>query len=135
MSWRFGRGYMFKNLFLLASLLANCLLVYIILQPMRAVTHSDRMTCEQARSEIENKKAVDAYAEANSSSLNMVHSFLTNSDYQLRNIDVSEGKITFVYTSSAFYPSSCGVHVPGFDGGIVRLETDIVDDPKVVTVR
>jgi hypothetical protein len=131
----FGGGFMFRNLFLLASLLANCLLVYIISQPMRAVTDSNRMTCEQARSEIDNKKAVGAYAEANSSSLSKVHSFLTNSDYRLRNIAVSEGKMVFVYTSSALYPSSCGVHVPGFDGGIVRLDTDIAADPKVVTVR
>jgi hypothetical protein len=126
---------MFRNLFLLASLSANCLLVYIMFQPVGAVTHSVRMTCEQARSEIENKRAVSAYAEANSFSLLKVHAFLRNSDYRLRNISAHAGKVLFIYTSSAFYPSSCGVHVPGVDGGIVRIETDIAADPKVIKVH
>jgi hypothetical protein len=126
---------MFRNLFLLASLSANFFLGYIMFQPVGAVTHAEGMTCEQATSEIENKLAVSAYAEANSFSLLKVHAFLRNSDYRLRNIAVNAGKVVFIYTSSAFYPSSCGVHMPGVDGGIVRLETDIAADPKVMKVQ
>ncbi len=122
---------MFKNVILAVSLLANCLLAYIIFKPVRAATSSDRMTCEQARSDTDNKRAVSKYADDHSASFSKVHEFLRNSDYELKNVAVGDGKVAFVYTSSAFYPSTCGIHVPGIDGGIVRIETEIATDPKI----
>jgi hypothetical protein len=92
------------------------------------------MTCEQARSETENKKAVSEYADAHSASFSKAHEFLRNSDYELRTVSVQDGKLTFVYTSSAFYPSTCGIHVPGIDGGIVCIDTEVVVDPRIRSV-
>lgn len=123
---------MFKKVILAVSLLANCLTAYVIFQPASAATISDRMTCDQARSEVENKKAVSAYSKGRD--LAKVHGFLRNSDYALRNVSIRDGKVAFVYTSQAFYPSSCGLHLPGIDGGIVRIETDIAAAPHVVSV-
>jgi hypothetical protein len=102
--------------------------------PGGAATNSDRMTCEQARSDVANKVAVRAYAQSNGASFSKVHAFLRNSDYELRNVSSDDGKLAFVYTSSAFYPSACGVGLPGTDGGIVRVETEIDRDPKIRSV-
>ncbi|OJF98174.1 hypothetical protein AX761_12485 [Rhizobium sp. 58] len=113
------------------SFLANCLLAYIMFQPVSAATGSDRMTCEQARSDADNKRAVSEYADRHNASFSKVHEFLRNSDYELRNVAVLDGKVAFVYTSSAFYPSTCGIHVPGIDGGIVRVETEVATDPRI----
>lgn len=125
---------MFRNAILAASLLANFLLVYIMFQPAGGTTNSTRMTCEQARSGIGSKKAVSEYADRNGLSFSKVHLFLTDSDYELRNITVQDGTVTFVYTSAAFYPSTCGIHLPGIDGGILRIATEITADPKVLSV-
>jgi hypothetical protein len=126
-----GRVLLVQNIVLAISLIANCLVTYIVFQPVNAATGSDRMTCRQARSDIENKRAVSAYADSHSASLTKVHEFLRNSDYELRNVSFRDNSVAFVYTSSAFYPSACGIHVPGIDGGIVRIETDIITDPKI----
>ena len=126
---------MIKTIVLFASLILNGLFTYDVFLPANDATTVDRMTCEQARSDDQNKIAVDAYAEGSGFSLSKVHEYLSVSDYALRNIAVKEGKVTFVYTSSVFYPSACGIHLPGIDGGIVRVETDISSDPKVVAVR
>lgn len=122
---------MLRNVVLAMSVLANCLLVYMAFQPVNPATFSDRMTCAQARSETENKKAVSDYVEGHGWSFSKAHEFLRNSDYELSNVSASDGKLTFVYVSSAFYPSTCGIHVPGIDGGIVRIDTEVVVDPRV----
>lgn len=116
------------------SVLANCVLAYIMFQPAAAATVSDRMTCAQARSDIENKKAVSEYVEGHSGSFPKAHEFLRNSDYELRTLSDRDGKLTFVYASTAFYPSTCGIHVPGIDGGIVRIDTDVDAAPKIRSV-
>jgi hypothetical protein len=123
-----------RNVVLAMSVLANCALAYILFQPVNAATVSDRLTCEQARNDSENKKAVSEYAEGHSWSFSKTHEFLRNSDYELRNVSARDGKLTFVYASSAFYPSTCGIHVPGIDGGIVRIDTEVVVDPRVRSV-
>lgn len=122
---------MVRNVVLAMSVLANCLLAYIMFQPVHTSTHSDRMTCAQARSDTDNKKAVSDYVKGHSWSFSKAHDFLRNSDYELTNLSAVDGKLTFVYVSSAFYPSTCGIHVPGIDGGIVRIDTEVVVDPRV----
>ena len=124
---------MFRNVILAISLLINCLLVYIMFLPASTARNVDRMTCQQARSEIDNKRAVSAYADSHGSSLSKVHNFLVNSDYALRNVAVQGGNVTFVYTAS-FYPSTCGLHLPGVDVSIVRVETEIATDPRIQRV-
>ncbi|SIQ58007.1 hypothetical protein SAMN05880561_103612 [Rhizobium sp. RU33A] len=122
---------MFKNAVLTLSILMNCAIAYLVIAPSIGPAGADKMSCAEARNEIASKEAISAYGKTHGGSLAKVHEFLTNSDYQLRNIDVSNGTVSFVYTSSAFYPSACSLHLPGLDGGIVRVDTDIDGTPSV----
>lgn len=116
---------MFKNAVLALSILLNCIIAYLVFAPSIGPAGANKMSCAEARNDIASKEAISAYGKTHGGSLAKVHEFLTNSDYQLRNIDESNGTLSFVYTSSAFYPSACGLHLPGLDGGIVRVDTDI----------
>ncbi|MFN7091546.1 MAG: hypothetical protein ACK4P4_13410 [Allorhizobium sp.] len=126
---------MFKNAVLALSILLNCVIAYVVFAFPIGSTSEDKISCADARNEIGSKEAVMAYAEKQGGSLAKVHGLLTNSDYQLTNIDISNGTVSFVYTSSAFYPSACGLHLPGLDGGIVRVDTNIAGTPGVLQVR
>lgn len=125
---------MLKNAVLCLSILLNCAIAYVVYAPSIGSTNAEKMTCDQARREIASKAAVQSYSEMHDRSLVTVHAFLTNSDYQLRNIDISNGRMSFVYTSSAFYPSTCGLYLPGLAGGIVSVDTGIVGTPDVLQV-
>jgi hypothetical protein len=129
-----GEGFVFTNIILVVSLIANCLFAYIMFQPVNAATNAVRMTCSQARSDVENKRAVIEFADRNGSSFSKTHEFLRNSDYELRNISIDDGRVVFVYTSSILYTSTCGIHLPGTDGGIVRVGTDLAADPAIRSV-
>jgi hypothetical protein len=126
-----GGNSMFKNAVLALSILLNCVFAYGLFAFSIGSTSADKMSCAEARSQTASKEAVIAYAVKHGGSLVKVHDLLTNSDYRLRNIDVSNGTVSFVYTSSAFYPSACGLHLPGLDGGLVRVNTDIDGNPSV----
>lgn len=93
------------------------------------------MTCAQARNEKDNKGAVRSYAAREKVTISEVHEYLRNSDYELTNIEAADGSLTFTYRSSGFYPSTCGIHLPGIDGGIVHVETDMAIDHTILSVR
>lgn len=123
---------MIKNIVLALSLLINGLVFRAIYYP--PTNSGERMTCDEARSSGANATATAAFAERNSRSLIKTHQFLKNSDYDLRNIGEVDGQLTFVYTAN-FYPSTCGVHLPGIDGSIVRVRTDGTSAPLVKAVN
>lgn len=123
---------MFRNIVLVISLLANAYVAQLVFGGTSS--NAPRMTCEQARGEKESKRALESFAERNGSSLAKLHDYLKNSDYSLRNLHFSEGKVTFVYAAN-FYPSSCGIHWPGLDGNIVRIATDVEIDPKATFIH
>jgi hypothetical protein len=110
---------MLRNLLLLLSLSVNAAIAYVFYHP---TTTGARMTCEQARSDIENKRATEAFAAANNRSVSLTHAFLSNSGFQLRNIDDAGGNLTCIYVVTS-YSATCGLHLPGADGGIVRVRT------------
>jgi hypothetical protein len=112
---------MLKNALLALSLLINGAVAYLYYFPK--VDSGPRMSCEQARRDAENKLATDAFARANGGSFAKTHAFLVNSGYGLRNVDDEGGSLTFVYVATS-YSASCGIHLPGFGGGIVRVGTD-----------
>lgn len=126
---------MLKIWALAISLSANCLTAYVLFQPTSEVRSKDRMTCAQARNENDNKAAVRNYADREKVTISEVHEYLRNSDYELRNIDVADGRLTFTYRSSGFYPHTCGIHLPGIDGGILHVETDMAIDHTILSVR
>jgi len=120
-----------KNIVLSLSLISNGLVAYFILNP--ATTLAVKMTCDQVRNEGANKAATLAFALANGGSLSKTHDFLRNSDFYLRNIHIADGKSTFVYTASN-YPSTCGFYGPVVDGGIVRIGTNLGNDPLIAGI-
>jgi hypothetical protein len=122
---------MLKNFLLALSLLINGIVAYgLWFQP---TSSGERMTCDEARSDAKNKTATAAFAQRNGESLAKTHQFLTNSDYLLRNIDDQQDTLTLIYVAD-FFPSTCGIHMPGFDGGIVRVRTNDVSAPLVKQV-
>ncbi|EBA11444.1 hypothetical protein RCCS2_02258 [Roseobacter sp. CCS2] len=92
------------------------------------------MTCEEARSEILNKQATIDFASNKNGSIIMLHDFLDASDYTLRSMTSSDEQITLVYVANT-YPKTCGIHLPGFDGNIIRVQTDISGTSRVIAVN
>ena len=123
---------MIKNIALGLSLLANLVVAYFVFGPR--TTSPVKMTCAEARSEDLSKSATSAFAQAHAYSLFKTHEFLRNSDYELRNIAILDGMTSFIYTAN-FYPSTCGIHLPGVDGGIVRVRTNLQVEPLVTGVE
>lgn len=123
---------MLKNLLLACSLLLNGIIAYSLFTPAR--TNAAKMTCEEARSEILNKQATLKFSSENNRSLVRTHEYLWASDYTLRNIGFSDGQATFVYTAE-WYPKTCGFHLPGIDGSIVRVLTNIEADLSITEVN
>ena len=122
---------MIKSTIFGLSLLVNGLVAYTLISTR--LPDGDHMTCEQAQSETENKLAVSRYAAMNGSSLAKTHEFLKNSGYDLRNIAMIDGRAKFIYKSHG-YRMVCRLPVPSFDGSIVRINTDMMADPRVVSV-
>lgn len=118
-----------KNTALVLSLIVNALAAAIFFNPVRLP--GPKMTCFEARSEIHNKQAARDFL-ALGNDFWKLQAFLRASDYQLRNINF-EGGVTFVYTATR-YPSACGWHLPGVDGTIIRVQTDLTTEPKVTGV-
>jgi hypothetical protein len=123
---------MFKNIALAVSLLLNGIVAYWAFFPTQS--NAARMTCAEASSETLNKQATLKFSIENSGSLAATHDFLRASDYGLRNIASVNGQLTFVYTAKS-YPQSCGFHLPGLDGNIVRIRTDLLVPPTIVDVN
>lgn len=123
---------MIKNILLAVSLIANAAVLYIVFNPPRFP--DPKMTCDQSRNEALNKKATSDFAHDNGASFFKVHEYLRSSDYQLRNVATEGGSTTFVYTANT-YPSTCGSLLPGIDGTIVRVKTDLAVEPNVVAVN
>jgi hypothetical protein len=117
-----------KNLLLAFSIVGNAVAVYVFLNP--ETLPGPRMTCEEARSDHLNKQATATFASDNDMSLSKVHAFLRASGYQLRNIDAG----TYVYTTRD-YRSACGISLPGIDGSILRVRTDVSADSAVLSVN
>jgi hypothetical protein len=91
------------------------------------------MTCDQSTNEELNKKAAAAFAHSSGESFFKTHEYLTSSDYVLRHINLSGDSVTFVYTAN-IYPSTCGWLLPGVDGSIVRVRTDLAKEPSIVQI-
>jgi hypothetical protein len=125
---------MLKNSLLVLSLLINSLALYAAyLFYFPPATRMAKMTCQEARSESDSKIAIEIFARKNGGSFAKTHEFLWYSGFYLRNI-VDRGDTTiFVYVATS-YSSACGLHLPGIDGTIVRVETDISASPSVKTV-
>ena len=123
---------MLKNSVLVASLLLNGIAGYWLLLPTKS--NAVRMSCAEATSETLNKKATLKYARENNNSLSKTQDFLRASDYKLRNITIKNGQVGFVYTAKS-YPQSCGLRIPGIDGSIVRIKTDLTAIPTITGVN
>jgi hypothetical protein len=125
---------MLKNSLLLVSLLINSLALYVAyVFYFPPTTYAEKMTCREARSEPDSKTATEAFAKRNVGSFAKTHEFLRNSGFYLRNIADGDDTIIFVYIATS-YSSACGPHLPGVDGTIVRVETDISAKPSVKAV-
>jgi hypothetical protein len=122
---------MLKNIILAVSLAINAFALFVFLNPVSYP--SPKMSCEQARSELLNKQATWTFARENDGSFFKTHQFLRASDYKLRNIAMADGSTVFVYTADT-YPSTCGWHMPGIDGSIVRVKTDLTAEPRIIDV-
>jgi hypothetical protein len=122
---------MLRNVVLALSLLINGVVGYVYYFP--ATGTGPKMSCDEARNDAANKAATETFARENGGSLAKTHEFLTSSDYKLRNIDNDGGGLTFVYIATS-YSSTCGLHLPGIDGSIVRVLTDSQAEPLVKTV-
>ncbi|CAN7652927.1 hypothetical protein [Rhizobium sp. LjRoot254] len=122
---------MLRNVVLALSLLMNGVVGYAYYFP--AIGTGPKMSCDEARSDAENKAATEAFARENGGSLAKTHEFLKNSDYKLRNIGDAGDGLTFVYVAT-HYSSTCGFHLPGIDGSIVRILTDSQVEPLVKKV-
>jgi hypothetical protein len=124
---------MLKNIVLFVSLGLNALVAYVVFNP--STISGPKMSCEEARSEVLNKKAAYAFAQESDGSFFKVHWFLRASDYSLRNIAMADGSTVFVYTAHT-YPSTCGSLLSGgIDGSIVRVTTDLAVEPKIIDVH
>jgi hypothetical protein len=126
-----GAAPIMKNFILAVSLAVNALALYIVFNP--GVIPGPKMTCKQSTSEDANKRATSAFSKETGGSFIKVHEYLRASDYQLRNIAVADGSVTFAYTANT-YPSTCGWLMPGIDTTIVRVRTDLAVEPKVTAV-
>ncbi len=124
---------MLKNGALALSLLLNGALIFWF-AALPARPSGIRMTCEQARSDVLNKQATIDFALQNNGSLAATHSFLWASDYRLRNVANTNGQVIFVYIATT-YPQTCGFHLPGIYGSIVRVRTDVPARPSVIGVN
>ncbi|MEM6676986.1 MAG: hypothetical protein AAF675_03845 [Pseudomonadota bacterium] len=93
-----------------------------------------RMSCAEATNEVANKAATRRFAAANGDDLAATHAFLRASDYRLRNLHQDGDQTVFVYIAR-HYPQTCGHNLPGIDGSIVRLRTDMAEAPRVVGVE
>ncbi|MFN3972312.1 MAG: hypothetical protein ACK4L4_13230 [Gemmobacter sp.] len=119
---------MLKHAALVLSLLLNAvLIVWFVIPPKPS---GIRMTCEEARSDVLNKRATAGFALKNNGSLAATHDFLRASDYELRNIASMNGQVTFVYVAVT-YPQTCGFHFPGIDGSVVPVQADLSVFPSV----
>ncbi|TPN50876.1 MULTISPECIES: hypothetical protein [unclassified Mesorhizobium] len=122
---------MMKNIILMASLFANASVLYVLFNP--AGSPAPKMTCDQSRSETLSKEATSTFAHDNGGAFFKVHGYLKSSDFELRNILTEGNSTTFIYTAS-LYPSTCGSLLSGVDGTIVRVKTDLANEPNVVAV-
>jgi hypothetical protein len=122
---------MIRNIILMASLFANALVLYVFFNP--AGSPAPKMTCDQSRSETLSKQATSAFAHDNGAGFFKLHGYLKSSDFELRNISIEGNSTTFIYVAS-IYPSTCGSLLPGIDGTIVRVKTDLANEPSVVAV-
>lgn len=135
---------MFKNIVLVVSLLINAAIAYVIFSP--PTSSEPKMSCKEARNERLNKAATLAFTHENNNSFEKTHEFLRNSGYSIRNVGMttdgyslrnlgtaSEGVVSFIYTAHG-YRKTCGIHLPGFDGTIVRVHTNIQFEPQIIDV-
>ena len=110
----------------------NGVIAYNFFTPRQS--NAVKMTCDEAHSEILNKQATFKFSSENNGSLALTHDFLRASDYSLRNIGISDDQVTFVYTATS-HPSTCGHHLPGIDGSIVRVHTNMKADLSITNVN
>ena len=122
---------MIKNVILVLSLALNAVALWVVSHPPRA--SGPKMTCAEAINEDLNKEATRTFARENDGAFLRVHDYPAASDYRLRNVHLTGGAATFVYVAKT-YPSTCGSIVPGIDGSIVRVKTNLPDVPAVTEV-
>ncbi|MEM7176670.1 MAG: hypothetical protein AAF503_03100 [Pseudomonadota bacterium] len=120
---------MIKYVALVLSLLLNAMFAMALYLPDR--DSGPRMTCEEASNEELNKLTTRAFINTSKGSFDATHRFLRASDYELRNISRENGMATFVYVARHFR-NTCGIHLPGIDGSIVRVRVDPSQDFRVL---
>lgn len=122
---------MLRNIVLIVSLAVNALAIYVVFNPSQS--SGPKMTCEQARNDFKNKQAAANFSLQNGDSLYKLHEYLYSSDFRLRNVSINGTSAAFVYIAE-IYPSTCGTLIRGIDGSIIRVKTDLVAEPRVVSV-
>ncbi|MEM0949742.1 MAG: hypothetical protein AAGK37_20255 [Pseudomonadota bacterium] len=110
------------------SLLLNAIFAIGLYLPDR--NSGPKMTCVEATNDGLNKRATQAFIDASEGSFDATHRFLRASDYELRDISREIGMPTFVYVAR-HYRNTCGLHLPGIDGSIVRVGVDPSRDFQV----